>query len=225
MVISKGKNTVGNTEKKVQDRLLDAAEELFCERGFGGTSVRDIASSAGCNVAAVNYYFGGKEKLYEEVWRRHLIPMRDARIAGIEEVLSRGQGRYTLEDLLQTFAKTFIGPLVEASRISCLCRLTARECIEQHLPVKMFADEVIRPTLTAMRTALTQTCPKLNESKIPLVTISLVGQLMHVVHMRAMFEQTGEDLDLPSIDLEKAIDHIVQFTAAGIRAYAEGKIT
>lgn len=225
MVISKGKSTACNTEKKVQDRLLDAAEELFCERGFGGTSVRDIASSAGCNVAAINYYFGGKEKLYEEVWRRHLIPMRDARIAGIEEVLSRGEGRYTLEDLLKTFAKTFIGPLVEASRTSCLCRLTARECIEQHLPVKMFADEVIRPTLTAMRTALIQTCPKLNESKIPLVTFSLVGQLMHVVHMRAMFEQGGEDLDLPNLDLEKAIDHIVNFTAAGIRAYAEGKIT
>ena len=225
MVMSKGKSTAGNTEKGVQDRLLDAAEELFCEGGFEGTSVRDIAASAGCNVAAVNYYFGGKEKLYEEVWRRHLIPMRDARIAGIETVLLRGEGHYTLEDLLKTFAETFIGPLVEASRTSCLCRLTARECIEQHLPLTMFADEVIKPTLTAMRTALIQTCPELSESRIPMITFSLVGQLMHVVHIRTMFEQGGDDLDLPSFDLEKAIDHIVKFSAAGIRAYAQGKIT
>jgi AcrR family transcriptional regulator len=225
MVNSREESTVDNTEKSVRDRLLDAAEELFCEKGFAGTSVRDIASSAGCNVASVNYYFGGKDKLYEEVWRRHLIPMRDARIAGINEVLSRGEGHFTLEDLLKTFSETFIGPLVEASRTSCLCRLTARECMEQHLPVKMFADEVIKPTMMAVRTALVQTCPKLDESRIPLITFSLVGQLMHLVHMRAMFEQGGEDVDLPSLDLEIAIDHIVKFTAVGIRAYAEGKIT
>ena len=94
MAIPKEKNAVDSTVKGVQDRLLDAAEELFCEGGFEGTSVRDIAASAGCNVAAVNYYFGGKEKLYEEVWRRHLIPMRDARIAGIEKVLSQNEGQY-----------------------------------------------------------------------------------------------------------------------------------
>jgi AcrR family transcriptional regulator len=224
MAISNDKKIVGSTIKGVQDRLLDAAEELFCEKGFEGTSVRDIATSAGCNVAAVNYYFGGKDKLYEEVWRRHLIPMRDARIAGIEKVLARGEGQYTLEDLLKTFAETFIGPLVEANRASCLSRLTARECMDQHLPVVMFADEVIKPTLTAMRMALIQTCPHLNEFWIPLITFSLVGQLMHVIHMRAMFEQGGEDLDLPSFSLEEAIDHIVKFSAAGIRAYAEGKI-
>ena len=225
MAISKEKSLAGYIEKRVQDRLLDAAEELFCEKGFEGTSIRDIAASAGCNVAAVNYYFGGKEKLYEEVWCRQLIPMRNARITGIEAVLSGGKGQYTLEDLLRSFAEAFIGPLVEASRTSCLCRLTARECIDQHLPVKMFADEVMKPTMTAMHSALIQTCPKLNESRIPLITFSLVGQLTHVVHMRAMFEQADEDLDLPSLDLEKAVDHIVKFTAAGIRAYTEGKIT
>ena len=224
MVISKGKSVAGSTEKGVQDRLLDAAEELFCEKGFAGTSVRDIAASAGCNVAAVNYYFGGKDKLYEEVWRRHLIPMRDARITGIEDVLSQGEGGYTLEDLLRTFAESFLSPLVEVSRSSRLSILTARECIEQHLPVQMLADEVINPTLTAMRKALIRARPDLSESKIPLITFSLVGQLIHIIHMRAMFMQGGKDLNVPQFDLEQSIDHIVNFSAAGIRAYAEGKI-
>lgn len=224
MAISKEKNKVANTVKGVQERLLDAAEELFCEGGFEGTSVRDIAASAGCNVAAVNYYFGGKEKLYEEVWRRHLIPIRDARIAGIKKVLSQSEGQYTLEDLLRSFAETFVGPLVEASRTSRLSRLLAREYMERHLPVSVFIDEVIQPTMTVVRTALMQTCPDLDESIIPLVTFSLVGQLVHAVHIRAIFEQGGEDLDLPIFDLVKAIEHIVKFSAAGIRAYAEGKI-
>jgi len=72
--------TVAGSDKPVQERLLDAAEELFCEHGFEGTSVRDIAAAAGCNIASVNYYFGGKEKLYLEVWRRHFNLMRQARI-------------------------------------------------------------------------------------------------------------------------------------------------
>jgi len=224
MAISDGKNAINSTTKSVQDRLLDAAEELFCEGGFEGTSVRDIAASAGCNVAAVNYYFGGKEKLYEEVWRRHLIPMRDARIAGIEKVLAQNEGQYTLEDLLRSFAETFVGPLVEASTASRLSKLMAREWMERHLPISMFVDEVIRPTLTAMRAALMQTYPDLDESTVPLVAFSLIGQLVHVVHVRAMFEQEGDDLDLPVFDLAEVIDHIVKFSAAGIRAYAEGKV-
>jgi len=48
-----------------RERLLDAAEKLFCQKGFEGTSIRDITAEAGCNIAAVNYHFGGKEKLYE----------------------------------------------------------------------------------------------------------------------------------------------------------------
>ena len=225
MTVSKEKSAIDSAVKGVQDRLLDAAEKLFCEKGFEGTGVRDIAASAGCNVAAVNYYFGGKEKLYEEVWRRHLIPMRDARIAGIEKVLSQNKGQYTLEDVLRSFAETFIGPLVEAHRTSRLSRLMARECMERHLPVSMFADEVVLPTMAAMRMALAQTCPGLDESVIPLVTFSLVGQLVHIVHVLAIFEQGDGDLDLPVFNIEEAIDHIVKFSAAGIRAYAEGKIT
>src|SRR4030042_5621910 len=100
-----------NIDKGVQERLLDAAEELFCEHGFKGTSIRDIAASAGCNIASVNYYFGGKNNLYIEVWRRHLIPMRDTRIASIEKVMSQNQDRIKLEDLLRSFADTFVGSM------------------------------------------------------------------------------------------------------------------
>jgi AcrR family transcriptional regulator len=75
-------------EKGVQDRLIEAADELFCRRGFNETSVRDIAAGAGCNVASVNYYFGGKDNLYLEIWRRRLAFMRDTRLASIEKVMS-----------------------------------------------------------------------------------------------------------------------------------------
>ncbi len=211
-----------NTNKGVRDRLLDAAEELFCEHGFEGASIRDIAASAKCNIASVNYYFGGKEKLYQEVWRRHLILMRDVRIASIDKVMSKSDGKPQLEVLLKSFAEAFIGPLVDESRARRLGKLWAREMIDQHLPANMFAQEIVIPTLTAMRTALVKACPGVEESKVPFVVFSVVGQLVHLVHIKAMFEQCDEAA-LPRFDLAKAIDHIVEFSAAGIRAYAEDK--
>lgn len=205
--------------KSVKDRLLDVAEDLFCERGFKGTSIRDIAASAGCNIASVNYYFGSKEKLYEEVWRRHLIPMRDARIASINKVMSQREARPNLEDLLRSFADTFVGSMVDTSKSSQLSKLMAREYIDSHLPTDMFVNEVMTPTITAMHVALVKTCPDLDESKIMPVVFSVIGQLVHLVHVKTLFEQGGDDLNLPVFDSNVIIDHIVKFSAAGIRAY------
>ena len=68
---------------ETRTRLLDTAECLFAERGFAGTSVRDITADAGCNLAAVNYHFGGKQNLYREVFRRRLAALREQRLASI----------------------------------------------------------------------------------------------------------------------------------------------
>ena len=45
--------------------LLEAALVLFGERGFEGTSTRDIAGLAGCNQGLISFHFGGKEGLYD----------------------------------------------------------------------------------------------------------------------------------------------------------------
>jgi AcrR family transcriptional regulator len=218
-VASKNKLNNNVLTKNVKDRLLDAAEELFCERGFKGTSIRDIAASAGCNIASVNYYFGSKEKLYEEVWRRHLIPMRDARIESVNKVMSQAKAQPELEELLRSFAYTFVGSMVDARGASQLCRLIAREYIDSHLPASMFVDEVIMPTVNSMHDALVKTCPDLDESKILLIIFSLVGQLVHLVNMKTMFEQGSSDVGFPILDSNEVIDHIVKFSTAGIQAY------
>lgn len=53
-------------EKQVQ--IMEAAEKLFADKGFEGTSVRDIAEGAGVNLAMISYYFGSKEKLMEAMF-------------------------------------------------------------------------------------------------------------------------------------------------------------
>ena len=53
-------------EKQLQ--IMEAAEALFADNGFNGTSVRDIADKAGVNLAMISYYFGSKEKLLEAIF-------------------------------------------------------------------------------------------------------------------------------------------------------------
>src|SRR4051812_2513479 len=55
------------SEKQI--RIMEAAEELFAEKGFDGTSVRDVARDAGVNLAMISYYFGSKEKLMESLFK------------------------------------------------------------------------------------------------------------------------------------------------------------
>ncbi|MHC4338255.1 MAG: CerR family C-terminal domain-containing protein [Planctomycetota bacterium] len=210
------------SDRPVQDRLLDAAEGLFCEQGFDGTSIRDIATVADCNIASVNYYFGGKEKLYEDIWHRHLKLMRDVRLASIDKVMSQSGGEPVLEDLLTSFANAFIEPLADEAKSGCLIKLMTREMLDRHLPANMFVDEIIKPTLAAMQKALTKTCPGLDGSKVPLVVFCFVGQLIHAIRVKAMFDE-GDNTGLPIFNLADAVNHIVKFSAAGIRAFAEDK--
>jgi AcrR family transcriptional regulator len=208
------------SEKSVRDRLLDTAEELFCEHGFAGTSIRDIAAAAGCNIASVNYHFGSKDNLYLEVWRRHLFLMREIRISSIDNVMSRENGPPQLEDLLSAFADSYIGPLMDESKGSRFIKLMAREMIDRRLPEDIFVKELIVPITTAFRGALLSVCPQLDRSKVVLVILSFIGQLMHVLHVKVMFEQTGEP-EILKFNLNEAIDHIVKFSVAGIRACVE----
>lgn len=205
--------------KPVQERLLDSAERLFCERGFDKTGIRDLAREAGCNIAAVNYYFGGKEKLYVEVWRRNLRAMRDTRLASIERVMSQNGGPPCLEDLLRSFANAFIGPLIDESKGSRFIKLMAHEVIDRRLPGNIFFEELIKPTLGAFTAALLRICGDLEKSKVPLVIISFIGQLVQALHVQSMFEEI-EYPELPRLDLPQMVEHIVQFSAAGIRACA-----
>ena len=66
--------------------ILSAAEQLFSEKGFEGTTVRDIAHMAGVNLAMISYYFGSKEKLFEA-----LVEYRSGYTTGVLEELAQDE--------------------------------------------------------------------------------------------------------------------------------------
>jgi AcrR family transcriptional regulator len=64
-------------QKDTAERIIDAAEALFSEKGFAETSLRNITTKANVNLAAVNYHFGSKKSLIQAVFARYLTPFSE----------------------------------------------------------------------------------------------------------------------------------------------------
>ena len=79
-------------EPDTRSRILDAAENLFMEHGFDPTTLRMITAVAHANLAAVNYHFGSKEALIEEVFRRRLTWLNEQRLAALDVLEAEAKG-------------------------------------------------------------------------------------------------------------------------------------
>jgi AcrR family transcriptional regulator len=89
-------------------QILDAAEHLFAEHGFRGTSVRAITDLAGANLAAVGYHFGSKAELLAAVIRRVIEPIVAAQHAGLDRLLAQSPDP-PVSELVEAFA----GPMFD----------------------------------------------------------------------------------------------------------------
>ncbi len=81
-------------ETNTADRILDAAEGLFADRGFAGTAVRDIASQVGLNPASLYNHFPGKAGLYEAVLDRGLRPIFEI----VQDMASMAAGAWSRDE-------------------------------------------------------------------------------------------------------------------------------
>jgi AcrR family transcriptional regulator len=73
-----------------KDRILNATEMLFIQRGFDGTSLRAITTDAAVNLAAVNYHFGSKEELFALVLTRRLDVLNTERLRRLDSLEASG---------------------------------------------------------------------------------------------------------------------------------------
>ncbi|WP_346839892.1 TetR/AcrR family transcriptional regulator [Microbulbifer sp. SAOS-129_SWC] len=96
-------------------RILDAAEVLFAERGFTETSLRTITSTAGVNLAAVNYHFGSKKELIQAVFERFLTPFTEALAATLDQ-RAAARERLTVDELLESLFRVGLGSLAAQGR-------------------------------------------------------------------------------------------------------------
>jgi AcrR family transcriptional regulator len=83
-----------------RDRIFQAAERLFAERGFAEVSVRDITADAGVNLAAVNYHFGSKDALLFEIFRTRSGELNRTRARMLHEATEAAGGKPSLRAIL-----------------------------------------------------------------------------------------------------------------------------
>jgi len=89
--------------ERARTSILDAAEELFAREGPAAVTLRSIAAAADVNVAAVNYYFGSKEKLFEEMFLRRIVPLNEERLMRLTACLSGTDAKPTLQDIVTAY--------------------------------------------------------------------------------------------------------------------------
>ena len=204
------------SDKDVQERLLDAAERLFCECGFKGTSIRSIAAAADCNIASVNYYFGGKEKLYIEMFRRHMNRLLNEQIENIQKVMNSDHP--TLEQLLRSLVVSTLRTLNSDGGERPLMKMMVREILDPHLKTAIVVDELIGKFLTELRNAIVKLCPGLKSETGLLCVYFLDGIVLHALLFSEYYHE-----HYPNLKVDELIEHIVRFSTAGIRAYAGEK--
>lgn len=121
------------TDKRIH--ILEVAERLFSEKGFDGTSVRDIAGQAGVNLAMISYYFGSKEKLMTA-----LIDHRSGYTRGILEELNKDE-LLSPWDKIDRLIDLYVDKILNNYKFHCI--------MTQHLPTVQ-SDE-IREMITEIK--------------------------------------------------------------------------
>ena len=91
-----------------QTQILDAAEQLFAEQGFGATSLRSIIRAADVNLAAIHYHFGSKEKLIVATIERMAQPIVRAELQQLAQVQAE-QSPASVEAIL----RAMLAPVLE----------------------------------------------------------------------------------------------------------------
>ncbi len=76
-----------------RQRILDAAERLFMAQGYDAASMRQITTEADANLAAVNYHFGSKEALVQQVFKRRLDWLNGERLRVLDALEAKAAGK------------------------------------------------------------------------------------------------------------------------------------
>lgn len=154
---------------QTRERLLDAAEQLFLERGFQGTSTRDITEAAGANLAAVNYYFRSKQDLMVAVAERVVAPILDAQASRLEELQARSTPATVAE-----LAAAYVTPMVEQRERrggQQIARFIGQSMYEDFEAVR----KVVHPVEDRFRTELARALPDLPADELELRFRAMIG--------------------------------------------------
>jgi len=206
------------TRRDTKARILDAAELLFAEQGFAGTSLRAITAAAGANLAAVNYHFGSKESLINAVFSRRLEPINRERLEWLDRLEAAGET--SLEELLEAFIAP---PLrvsqdpVEGKSLLHVAQMIGHATSRPDSRIKELLMHQFETIFERFTAALAKQLPELDPTQLLWRFLFMVGSMAHTMAISQDIKHFTRGLCDPN-DVEGLIRAMVPFAAAGFRA-------
>ncbi|MEL6557100.1 MAG: TetR/AcrR family transcriptional regulator [Bacteroidota bacterium] len=174
-----------STDLTTEDKIKNAAREIFMKKGYAATKTRDIADAAGINLALLNYYFRSKEKLFQQIMMESLTVF----FQHIQNVFNGEQT--TLEEKFSLLASSYINQIREQPDIPIfiLSELRARpdEFVSQMSVQTRLKDSIL----------FDQLLEKIGKERMmeinPLhIMMNLMGLIVFPFIGRPMLERMGE---------------------------------
>ena len=183
-------------DKQIQ--ILEVAEKLFAEKGFDGTSIRDISKEANINVAMVSYYFGSKEKLLETLILH--------KTSGLKEQLEN-----LIEENLEPVEK--INKLVDLYINRLICNKGIYRVLHFELASKKVAIDL--PSFTEIKKSNFKSLELIiqegqekgvfrKDVNIPLLTPTILGTFFHFQMNKPFY------VELLNLETEEAYDNYIK---------------
>lgn len=200
-----------------KNKILDAAEELFAERGFDGVTLRQIAKRAGVDVALTSYYFGPKVELFDAVIARRGKILNEARLSK----LRAAQKSYAPEPVpIEEIISAFLQPLELAQEKEergwrNYCALIAyinNSPVLGKLTMAKHFDELVKQFTDAML----ETFPNTQPENVYWCYYNLSGALSLVFADTGRIDSLSEGA-CSSHDFKSAYERMVPFMAAGFK--------
>ncbi len=202
------------THFSTKERILAAAEDLFARYGFAGASLRQVTAAANVNLAAVNYHFGSKDNLVNEVFRRRLDELTAQRL----KLLAAAQSseHITLEKILNAFVIPALHLTTDKSSGSTFMRVLARAYAEHDQTLRQFLSDNYGHVLKTFAQAIQEVMPKLDKQDLYWRLDFISGALTYAMSdfgvVKRPESRTEEE------HRQQAAAEFVRFAAAGLRA-------
>ena len=202
------------THFSTKDRILGAAEELFAQQGFGATSLRQVTSRADVNIAAVNYHFGSKENLVNEVFRRRMDEMSAQRLLRLKAAVQQHPGE--LEPVLAAFVEPALALAQDRHGGGAFIRVIARAYAEKNDSLRKFLSEQYGHVLREFAKAIAACVPALSKEELYWRLDFLAGALTYAMADFGLIRRPSGVAE--AAHRERAARELIRFAAAGFNA-------
>ena len=201
-----------------RERLLDAAEKLFAQRGFDGTSIRDIAARSGDTIGTLSYHFGSKDALLGEVVRRRFHELGEMRRDLYQQIAA--ERTPTLKDIIRCILVPFVDRALRGedewhSYIGLLGRMMYAHDKDHAADLADLTD----PLSTELIGWLRDAAPRATEVDLAHGYRFMIGMMIDACSehsARRVGRVTGETESL--LDFREVSDRLVKFALAGFEA-------